>query len=132
MESGKRKIDLDLLLKIANELKIIVNNKYDLLFVADRVYQANVTGTSDSDANNAPSHLTGTVTDGSMTWTYIRRRTDGAVIATTTNSLGTGYNQGIYTDVPLKSNNSGKDLVLDVTVCVKGVYYTHLTLPTKA
>ena len=30
-------------------------NKYDLVFVADRVYQANVTGTSDSDANNAPS-----------------------------------------------------------------------------
>ena len=96
-------------------------NKYDLVYVADRVYQATVTGTSDSDANNAPSHLTGTVTDGSMTWKYIRRRTDGAVIATTTNSLGTGYSEGIYTDVPMKAlTGSGKDLLLDLTVTAGG------------
>ena len=106
-------------------------NKYDLVFVADRVYQAAITGTSDSDANNAPSHLTGTVTDGSMTWTYIRRRTDGAVIATTTNSLGTGYNQGIYTDVPMKTNNSGKDLVLDLTVSVQGGGVTVTAVKTR-
>ena len=106
-------------------------NKYDLVFVADRVYQANVTGTSDSDANNAPSHLTGTVTDGSMTWTYIRRRTDGAVMATTTNSLGTGYNQGIYTDVPMVTNGNGKDLLLDLNVSVQGGGVTVTAVKTR-
>ena len=41
----------------------------DLIYVADRVYQAALSGTSSS---TAPTHESGTLTDGSMPWTYLR------------------------------------------------------------
>ena len=52
-------------------------NKEDLVYVDNRVYKAAATGTSDSSAGNAPTHTSGTVSDGTLTWTYVRTRTDG-------------------------------------------------------
>ena len=105
--------------------------KFDLVFVANRVYQATETATSDSDANNAPTHVSGTVSDGTMSWKYIRKRTDGAVIATTTNSLGSGYLPGVYTDVPMVTNGNGKDLIFDLTVAANGTISVS-SVPTTA
>ena len=105
-------------------------NKFDLVYVADRVYQAAETATSDSSSANAPTHLTGTVSDGTMTWTYIRKRTDGAIIATTLNSQGSGYKEGTYFDVPMKVlTGSGKDLILDLTIDSSGAI--SVALPIK-
>ena len=41
----------------------------DLIFTQDRVYKAAASGTSSS---SAPTHESGTVSDGSMNWTYIQ------------------------------------------------------------
>ena len=106
-------------------------NKFDLVFVANRVYQATETATSDSDANNAPTHVSGTVSDGTMLWKYIRKRTDGALIATTTNSQGSGYLPGVYTDVPMLTNGNGKNLILDLTVAANGTISVG-SIPTTA
>ena len=104
-------------------------SKYDLVYVADRVYRAAVTGTSNSNANNAPTHLTGTVTDGSMTWTYIRRRTDGQIVNGTVVG-GSSYSNGTYLDVPLKvTSGSGKDATADIVI--SGGSVTSVTIKNK-
>ena len=78
----------------------------DIIYVADRVYKAAASGTSGS---SAPTHTSGTTSDGSLSWTYLRRRTDGNLVqdAWTTNSAGSNYANGTYTDVPLTTNGSG-------------------------
>ena len=75
----------------------------DLIYVQDRVYQAAVSSTSGS---SAPTHESGTATDGAMTWTYLRKRTDGNLYqgGWTVGSLGSGYLDGTYTNVPIKNN----------------------------
>ena len=59
----------------------------DIIYVADRVYKAAASATSGS---SAPTHTSGTTSDGSLSWTYLRRRTDGNLVqdAWTTNSTG--------------------------------------------
>ena len=90
-------------------------NLGDLIYVQDRVYLAS-TGTSGS---SAPTHESGTVSDGSMDWTYLRKRTDGNLYQDGWSSItgGSGYTNGTYSGVPITTNGS--------------VSYTHLTLPTK-
>ena len=72
-------------------------NKHDLVYVADRVYKAAETATSNASSSNFPTHLSGTATDGTMSWTYVRRRTDGNLVqgAWTLNSGGSNYSDGI-------------------------------------
>ena len=78
----------------------------DIIYVADRVYKAVATGTS---ASTAPTHTSGTASDGSMSWRYLRRRTDGNLVQNgwSVNSLGTNYANGTYTDVPIITTNNG-------------------------
>ena len=78
----------------------------DLIYVADRVYAAAVSGTSSS---TPPTHESGTLTDGSMTWTYIRKRTDGNLVQGGWSTLtgGSNYNNGTYYNVPIKVTNVG-------------------------
>ena len=119
-------VSMDLLTAWTNSTSY---NKYDLVYVADRVYQAAETATSNSNSGNAPTHLTGTVTDGTMTWTYVRRRTDGNLVqdSWTLNSGGTSYLTGTYNDVPLTTNNSGKDAKATIVVNSSGVV-TNVTI----
>ena len=87
----------------------------DLIYVANRVYKAAASGTSSS---SAPTHETGTVTDGSMNWTYIRKRTDGNLVQGGWSSItgGSNYNNGTYTGVPLSTNGSGSGGVANIVV----------------
>ena len=119
-------VSMDLLTPWTNSTSY---NKYDLVYVADRVYQAAETATSNSNSGNAPTHLTGTLTDGTMTWTYVRRRTDGNLVqdSWTLNSGGTSYLTGTYNDVPLTTNNSGKDAKATIVVNNSGVV-TNVTI----
>ena len=119
-------VSMDLLTPWTNSTSY---NKYDLVYVADRVYQAAESATSNSNSGNAPTHLTGTVTDGTMTWTYVRRRTDGNLVqdSWTLNSGGTSYLTGTYNDVPLTTNNSGKDAKATIVVNSSGVV-TNVTI----
>ena len=87
----------------------------DLIYVADRVYKAAETQTSGS---SAPTHESGTLTDGAMLWTYLRKRTDGNVAlgSLSITAGGSNYSDGSYSDVPLTTNNSGKGAVADIVV----------------
>mgnify|MGYP003318717014 FL=1 len=78
----------------------------DIIYVSDRVYKAVATGTS---ASTAPTHTSGTASDGSMSWRYLRRRTDGNLVQNgwSVNSLGNNYANGTYTDVPIITTNNG-------------------------
>ena len=64
-----------------------------------------------------------------MTWTYVRRRTDGNLVqdSWTLNSGGTSYLTGTYNDVPLTTNNSGKDAKATIVVNSSGVV-TNVTI----
>ena len=102
--------------------------KNDLVYVANRVYKAAAAGTSDSGAGNAPTHLSGTVSDGNLSWTYVRTRTDGNLVQGGWSSItgGSGYANGTYNDVPLTTNNSGRDG--KATIVVAGGAITTVTI----
>jgi len=102
--------------------------KNDLVYVANRVYKATIAGTSDSNAGNAPTHLTGTASDGTMSWTYVRTRTDGNLVQGGWSSItgGSGYQNGTYNDVPLSTNNSGRDG--KATIVISGGAITTVTI----
>ena len=99
-------------------------NLGDLIYVQDRVYLAS-TGTSGS---SAPTHESGTVSDGSMDWTYLRKRTDGNLYQDGWSSItgGSGYTNGTYSGVPITSNGSGKGAI--ATIVVSGGSVTNVTL----
>ena len=96
-----------------------------LIYVADRVYKAAESATSGS---SAPTHESGTVSDGAMTWTYLRKRTDGNVAlgSLTITAGGSNYSNGTYDDVPLTTNNSGKGAI--ATIVVSGGSVTTVTI----
>ena len=96
----------------------------DLIYVADRVYRA-AQGTSGS---SAPTHTSGTVSDGSMDWTYMRLRTDGNLYQDGWSSItgGSGYTNGTYSGVPITTNGSGKGA--KATIVVSGGSVTNVTL----
>ena len=107
----------------------------DIIYVSDRVYKAVATGTS---ASTAPTHTSGTASDGSMSWRYLRRRTDGNLVQNgwSVNSLGNNYANGTYTDVPIITTNNGASgkggkATIVVSSNSVSVSYTHLTLPTS-
>ena len=99
----------------------------DLIFSGNRVYQAAVSGTSSS---TAPTHETGTASDGSMTWTYIRKRTDGNLYQGGWGSItgGSNYLDGTYAEVPLTTNGAG--LGGKATIVVSGGAVTTVTITT--
>ena len=100
----------------------------DLIYVANRVYKAAASGTSSSAA---PTHETGTVTDGSMNWTYIRKRTDGNLVQGGWSSItgGSNYNNGTYTGVPLSTNGSGSGALANIVVA--GGAVTNVTITSS-
>ena len=102
--------------------------KNDLVYVANRVYKAAAAGTSDSGAGNAPTHLSGTASDGTLSWTYVRTRTDGNLVQGGWSSItgGSGYENGTYTDVPLTTNNSGRNA--KATIVISGGAITTVTI----
>ena len=79
-----------------------------MVYVDNRVYKAQ-TGTSDSTSSNAPTHTSGTTTDGGVAWTYVRIRTDGNLHQDGWASItgGSNYANGTYANVPLTTNGSG-------------------------
>jgi len=97
----------------------------DLIFTQDRVYKAAMSGTSSS---TPPTHESGTVTDGSMTWTYLRKRTDGNLYQGGWSSItgGSNYLDGTYEQVPLTSNGSGTGG--KATIVVSGGAVTTVTI----
>ena len=99
----------------------------DLIYVQDRVYLAS-TGTSSS---TPPTHESGTLTDGSMNWTYLRKRTDGNLYQGGWSSItgGSGYLNGTYTGVPLETNGSGRGAT--ATIVVSGGSVTNVTITEK-
>ena len=103
-------------------------NKEDLVYVDNRVYKAAATGTSDSSSGNAPTHTSGTVTDGTLTWTYVRTRTDGNLYQGGWNSItgGSGYANGTYVNVPLTTSGSG--IGGQATIVVDGNAVTTVTI----
>ena len=104
-------------------------NKEDLVYVDNRVYKAAATGTSDSSAGNAPTHTSGTVSDGTLTWTYVRTRTDGNLHqgGWTTNNAGSSYADGTYVNVPLRAD-SGSGIGGRATIVVSGGSVASVTI----
>ncbi|BCU98592.1 MAG: hypothetical protein CM15mV22_2240 [Eurybiavirus sp.] len=64
---------------------------------------------SGTSSSTPPTHESGTLTDGSMTWTYLRKRTDGNLVQGGWSTLtgGSNYNNGTYYNVPIKVTNVG-------------------------
>ena len=89
----------------------------DLVHVANRVYRAvHPAGTS---GTNAPTHTSGVASDGAMQWEFIRIRTDGNLYQNgwTTNSGGSNYLDGTYSNVPLvSSTGDGKDAKATIVI----------------
>ena len=103
-------------------------NKEDLVYVDNRVYKAAATGTSDSTSSNAPTHTSGTTTDGTLAWTYVRLRTDGNLHQDGWASItgGSNYANGTYANVPLTTNGSG--IGGKATIVVSGNSVTSVTI----
>ena len=78
----------------------------DLVHVANRVYVAASSGTSGA---STLTHTSGTTTDGDVSWTYLRIRTDGNLFQDGWASItgGSNYANGTYTDVPIITTNAG-------------------------
>ncbi len=90
----------------------------DLVHVGNRVYEAmHPAGTSGS---SSPTHTSGSGSDGTVSWKYIRTRTDGNLFQNGWSSItgGSNYLNGTYTNVPLTSNGDG--LGAKATIVVSG------------
>ena len=99
--------------------------KNTFVFVEDRVYKAAATGTS---ASSAPTHTSGTVSDGTLDWTYIRNRTDGNLLQAGVGSItgGSNYADGTYALVPLTTSGNGRGA--KATIVVSGGAVTTVTI----
>ena len=90
----------------------------DLVHVGNRVYEAmHPAGTSGA---SAPVHTSGSGSDGTVSWKYIRTRTDGNLFQDGWSSItgGSNYLNGTYTNVPLTSNGDG--LGAKATIIISG------------
>ena len=98
----------------------------DLVHVGNRVYQAQYpAGTSGS---SSLTHTSGTGSDGTVTWEYIRIRTDGNLFQNGWSSItgGSNYADGTYENVPLTTNGDG--LSAKATIVVSGGSVTIVTI----
>ena len=98
----------------------------DLVHVGNRVYQAQYpAGTSGS---TSPTHTSGAGSDGTVTWEYIRIRTDGNLFQDGWSSItgGSNYLDGTYENVPLTT--SGDGLTGKATILVSGGSVTSVTI----
>ena len=98
----------------------------DLVYVNNRVYEAAYpAGTSGS---TSLTHTSGTATDGTVSWKYIRTRTDGNLFQDgwTATSGGSGYANGTYINVPITSNGDG--LTAKATIVVSGGAVSSVTI----
>jgi len=113
---------MDLIKEYANTTAYVLA---DLIYVGNRVYKAAESGTS---ASTAPTHTSGTASDGSINWTYMRIRTDGNLVQGGWSSItgGSNYLDATYFDVPLSSNGSG--LTAKATIVVSGGAVTTVTI----
>ena len=102
--------------------------KQDLVHVANRVYRAAETSTSAASSSNAPTHTSGVASDGSMSWEFVRTRTDGNLFQNGWASItgGSNYANGTYANVPLISNGDG--LGAKATFVVSGNSVTSVTI----
>ena len=89
--------------------------KNTFVFVEGRVYKAAEDGTS---AASGPTHTSGTATDGSMTWTFVRNRTDGNLLQAGVGSItgGSNYADGTYSEVPLTTSGNGSGAKATIVV----------------
>ena len=106
-------------------------NQEDLVYVDNRVYKAASSGTSDSDVANAPTHTSGSVSDGNLVWTYVRLRTDGNLHQDGWSSItgGSNYENGTYSNVPITTNGSG--LGARATIVVTGNSVSSVTITSS-
>ena len=99
----------------------------DLVYVGNRVYEAqHPAGTSGA---TQPAHNSGTATDGTVSWKYIRIRTDGNLFQNGWASItgGSSYVNGTYEKVPIKAvTGNGKDG--KATIVVSGGSVTNVTI----
>ena len=98
----------------------------DLVHVGNRVYQAQYpAGTSGS---TSLTHTSGAGSDGTVTWDYIRIRTDGNLFQDGWSSItgGSNYLDGTYENVPLTT--SGDGLTGKATIIISGGSVTSVTI----
>ena len=98
----------------------------DLVHVGNRVYQAQYpAGTSGS---TSLTHTSGAGSDGTVTWDYIRIRTDGNLFQDGWSSItgGSNYLDGTYENVPLTT--SGDGLTGKATILVQSGSVTSVTI----
>ena len=98
----------------------------DLVYVNNRVYEAqDPAGTSGA---SSLTHTSGTASDGTVSWKYIRTRTDGNLKQDGWASItgGSGYANGTYTNVPLTTNGDG--LTAKATIVVAGNAVASVTI----
>ena len=90
----------------------------DLVHVANRVYVAESTGVNTS-GSSAPTHTSGSASDGNMLWKYLRIRTDGNLFqgGWTTVSSGSSYVNGTYINVPLITSDRSKRIRCKSNYC---------------
>ena len=98
----------------------------DLVHVGNRVYVAANSGTSGA---SSLTHTSGTTSDGTVSWTYLRIRTDGNLFQDGWASItgGNNYANGTYLNVPIKSV-TGDGLGAKATILVQSNAVTEVTL----
>ena len=102
--------------------------KNTFVFVEGRVYKAAEDGTS---AASGPTHTSGTATDGNMTWTFVRNRTDGNLLQAGVGAItgGSNYADGTYSEVPLTTSGNGSGA--KATVVVSSGAVTTVTITSE-
>ncbi len=97
----------------------------DLVYNGNNVYRAAAAGTSGA---TAPTHTSGSVGDGVITWKWERLRTDGNLYQGGWSSItgGSNYLDGTYTNVPLTTNGNGVNG--KATIVVSGGAVTTVTI----
>ena len=102
----------------------------DLVYVGNRVYVAApvINSEVNTSGSSAPTHTSGTVSDGGANWTFKRTRTDGNLFQDGWSSItgGSNYLNGTYINVPLTS--SGDGLGAKATIVISGNAVTTVTI----